>query len=67
MLLRKLSRPLSPGPQQEPKWVSLEASKGLVCIPPETQKRVNYKEELLNKGPETRNCKRQKNRKSGTR
>ena len=46
MLLRKLLRPLSPGPQQEPKWVSLDASKTLVCIPPEIQKRVNYKEAL---------------------
>lgn len=45
-LLRKLPRPLSPRAQQEPKWVSLEASKGLVCVLPETQKRVNYKAEL---------------------
>ena len=46
MLLRKHLRPLSPGPQQEPKWVSLDASKRLVYIPPEIQKRVNYKEVL---------------------
>lgn len=46
VLPRKLSRPLSPGAPQEPKWVSLEASKTLVCIPPGTQKRVNYRDEL---------------------
>lgn len=46
VLLRKLSRPLSSRAQQEPKWVLLEASKKLVCISPETQKRVNYKDEL---------------------
>ena len=49
--LRKLSRPLSPVAQQEPKWVSLEASKKLVCIPPETHtKRLITKMSWLNKG-----------------